>query len=88
MWQFGLRVHVQAVTNYLICDAKDPLQELFRVQATYHNRLAFSLKMTPFVECHVRHDAGHVVFEMEEMQKEKQKETQEDDEEEGMEDLR
>jgi hypothetical protein len=66
IWHFGLRVHLQARTKYLICDAQDPTRELFVVDASYHNRLAFSLELTPFISSqHVRQDAGYVVFTME-----------------------
>ncbi|KAF1772786.1 hypothetical protein GQ600_19879 [Phytophthora cactorum] len=47
-WAFGLRVKLSAVTRYLVCDAEDPTNELYEIETTFCNRLAFPVGLTPF----------------------------------------
>jgi hypothetical protein len=64
-WCFGLRVVVSAVTWYCICDSDDPTRELFDVETTYTNRLAFPLGLTPLTPRDLlRRDTGDVAIRL------------------------
>lgn len=64
-WCFGLRVVLSAVTWYLVCDATDPTSELYEIKATYRNRLAFPVGLTPFHPInHMRKDRGVVAIQL------------------------
>ncbi|CEG49746.1 uncharacterized protein PHALS_07494 [Plasmopara halstedii] len=65
MWAFGLRVKLTAVTWYLVCDAKDPSNELYEVETTFCNRLAFPIGLTPFHPLdNMRKDCGNVAIRL------------------------
>ncbi|RMX65456.1 hypothetical protein DD238_005348 [Peronospora effusa] len=62
IWAFGLRVKLVAVTWYLLCDAEDPTTELYEIETTFCNRLAFSVGLTPFHPLDtMRKDCGNVI---------------------------
>ncbi|EEY58799.1 uncharacterized protein PITG_20854 [Phytophthora infestans T30-4] len=64
-WAFGLRVKLAAVTRYLVCDAEDPTNELYEVETTFDNRLAFPVGLTPFHPLDtMRKDRGDVAVRL------------------------
>lgn len=64
-WAFGLRVKLAAVTWYLVCDAEDPTNELYEVETTFDNRLAFPVGLTPFHPLDtMRKDRGDVAVRL------------------------
>ncbi|POM57781.1 Hypothetical protein PHPALM_37663 [Phytophthora palmivora] len=64
-WAFGLRVKLIAVTWYLVCDAEDPMNELYEVETTFCNRLAFPVGLTPFHPLDtMRKDRGDVAIRL------------------------
>ncbi|CAH0478219.1 unnamed protein product [Peronospora belbahrii] len=64
-WAFGLRVKLIAVTWYLVCDAKDPTTELYEIETTFCNRLAFPVGLTPFHPLDsMRKDHGNVTIRL------------------------
>ncbi|GMF10414.1 unnamed protein product [Phytophthora lilii] len=64
-WAFGLRVKLAAVTWYLVCDAEDPTNELYEVETTFNNRLAFPVGLTPFHPLDsMRKDRGDVAVRL------------------------
>ncbi|KAK1942701.1 hypothetical protein P3T76_006200 [Phytophthora citrophthora] len=64
-WAFGLRVKLVAVTWYLVCDAEDPTNELYEVETTFCNRLAFPVGLTPFHSLDImRKDRGDVAVRL------------------------
>eukprot|EP00644_Phytophthora_capsici_P006607 jgi/Phyca11/550291/estExt2_Genewise1Plus.C_PHYCAscaffold_360327 len=64
-WAFGLRVKLLAVTWYLVCDAEDPTNELYEVETTFCNRLAFPVGLTPFHSLDMmRKDRGDVAVRL------------------------
>ncbi|KAL3664272.1 hypothetical protein V7S43_010599 [Phytophthora oleae] len=65
VWAFGLRVKLLAVTWYLVCDAEDPTNELYEVETTFCNRLAFPVGLTPFHSLdNMRKDCGDVAVRL------------------------
>ncbi|TDH66951.1 hypothetical protein CCR75_008628 [Bremia lactucae] len=64
-WAFGLRIQLIAVTWYLVCDAFDPCKELYEMETTFCNRLAFPVGLTPFHPLDsMRKDPGTVTIRM------------------------
>ncbi|KAE9311800.1 hypothetical protein PF008_g20117 [Phytophthora fragariae] len=64
-WAFGLRVKLVAVTWYLVCDSEDPTNELYEIEATFCNRLAFPVGLTPFHPLDsMRKDRGDVTVRL------------------------
>ncbi|ETO63798.1 hypothetical protein F444_18568 [Phytophthora nicotianae P1976] len=64
-WAFGLRVKLTAVTWYLVCDAEDPTNELYEIETTFCNRLAFPVGLTPFHPLDtMRKDRGDVTLRL------------------------
>ncbi|KAG3025793.1 hypothetical protein PC121_g11666 [Phytophthora cactorum] len=64
-WAFGLRVKLSAVTRYLVCDAEDPTNELYEIETTFCNRLAFPVGLTPFHPLDtMRKDRGEVAVRL------------------------
>ncbi|KAG7385124.1 hypothetical protein PHYPSEUDO_001837 [Phytophthora pseudosyringae] len=64
-WAFGLRVKIIAVTWYLVCDAEDPTNELYEIETTFCNRLAFPVGLTPFHPLDsMRKDRGDVAVRL------------------------
>lgn len=64
-WAFGLRVKLVAVTWYLVCDADDPTKELYEIETTFCNRLAFPVGLTPFHPLDsMRKDRGDVAVRL------------------------
>ncbi|GMF56133.1 unnamed protein product [Phytophthora fragariaefolia] len=65
IWAFGLRVKLVAVTWYLVCDSEDPTSELYEIETTFCNRLAFPVGLTPFHPLDsMRKDRGHVTVRL------------------------
>ncbi|KAG7375972.1 hypothetical protein PHYBOEH_001900 [Phytophthora boehmeriae] len=61
-WAFGLRVKLTAVMWYVVCDADDPTNELYELETSFCNRLAFPVGLTPFHPLDsMRKDRGAVV---------------------------
>ncbi|CAI5732078.1 unnamed protein product [Peronospora destructor] len=64
-WAFGLRVKLVAVTWYLVCDTEDPTTELYEIETTFCNRLAFPVGLTPFLPLDtMRKDRGNVTVRL------------------------
>ncbi|KAH7487876.1 uncharacterized protein KRP23_1837 [Phytophthora ramorum] len=64
-WAFGLRVKLVAVTWYLVCEADDPTKELYEVETSFCNRLAFPVGLTPFHPLDgMRKDRGDVAVRL------------------------
>ncbi|KAJ8527380.1 hypothetical protein ON010_g14884 [Phytophthora cinnamomi] len=64
-WAFGLRVKLVAVTWYLVCDSEDPTSELYEIETTFCNRLAFPVGLTPFHSLDsMRKDRGDVTVRL------------------------
>jgi len=64
-WAFGLRVKLVAVTWYLLCDAEDPTNELYEIETTFCNRLAYPVGLTPFHPLDsMRKDRGEVLVRL------------------------